>query len=50
MDGNKAEWYWNLYVASKHPIYAKAKVGKKGLCGPAFVVGLVIIPLLFRRR
>ncbi len=50
VNGNKAEWHWNLYVASKRPIYAKAKVEeKKGLCGPAFLVGLAIVPLLLRR-
>ncbi|WP_081947234.1 CGP-CTERM sorting domain-containing protein [Thermococcus eurythermalis] len=50
VEGNRAEWHWNLYTASKHPIHAKAKVEKKGLCGPALMALLALLPAALSRR
>ncbi|WP_456366708.1 CGP-CTERM sorting domain-containing protein [Thermococcus sp.] len=50
VNGNKAEWHWNLNTASKHPIYAKAKVEEKGICGPALLIGLTLLPVALKRR
>lgn len=49
VNGNKAEWHMNGNQMGKVKIYAKSEV-PKGICGPASVLGLALLPLLFRKR
>jgi len=45
---NKAEWHMNGNQMGKVKIYAKSEI-PKGICGPALILGLALLPLLFRK-
>lgn len=49
INGNKAEWHIDGNQMGKVKIYAKSEV-PKGICGPALMPGLALLPLLFRKR
>ncbi|NJE55575.1 CGP-CTERM sorting domain-containing protein [Thermococcus sp. 21S9] len=41
---------WSVEMTKEAPTSTSSSGGSSGICGPAFIVGLAVLPLLLRRR